>query len=208
MRFSTLKRFSSPRPSWLSFGPFPLHPCLSHTGNTLFLPYWGCVVGNDSLSWPAGNSLPNAAQDTIGLFVTRARCLLMSKGVSPPSAPCPLLQSCFSAGCQGLFLPRCRTLHFLLLNFVRFLSAHCSWCIVIKMQTDTESGVLPLNKVCLDLPALCLLQKLFLKVTVIFFYSLFLIMLNLTFFPFLLFITLLVHKISEHDIPWFPFLLA
>lgn len=48
MRFSSLERCSSPRPSWLClFGPFPLHSCLSHIGDpeldTLLQPYWGCV---------------------------------------------------------------------------------------------------------------------------------------------------------------------
>lgn len=149
----------------------------------------------------------------LAFLAARAHCLLMSRVVSPPLCPHVLCcRAAFQLGgpsmswCLCLFLPRCRTL----LNFVRFLSAHCSRCIVIERLTDTESGVLPLKKVCLDLPALHLLQKLLLKVTAILFYSLFLIMLNLTVFSFLLSVTLLswVHKTSEHDIPWFPFLLA
>jgi len=41
----------------------------------------------------------------------------------PPGYSGPFLESCFKLGGVGLFLPRCRTLHFSLLKFMGFLSS-------------------------------------------------------------------------------------
>lgn len=84
--------------------------------------------------------------------------------------------------------------------------------IVRERLTDRACWVLSLKKAYFNLPALCLLQKLFLKGHDHFpLLSLLLIVLNLAFFTFLHHvITLLccVHKISKHAISLFPFLLA
>lgn len=70
--------------------------------------------GKGDLSPPAGNHL------------LQRQAVSCSVGY-PPGTPGPLLPSCFAPGCLGLFLTRCRSLHFLL-NFLSFLSAHFSSC--------------------------------------------------------------------------------
>ena len=62
-------------------------------------------------------------------FAARSHCLLMSKLMSTASFSDKLRFSWVDSSiyrCLGLFLPRCRTLHFPLLNFMRLLSAHFS----------------------------------------------------------------------------------
>ena len=95
-------------------------------------PHHCGVEGKDPLLWPGGNSPPNSAQDTKRFFDTRAHCWLMFNMVSTrtSSSFSAKLLSSWSAPsicwCMGLFLARCRTLHFSLLNFMRFLSANFS----------------------------------------------------------------------------------
>lgn len=81
-----------------------------------------------SLLWTAGNSLSNAAQDTINLLCARAPFWLLFNLVSTRMSFSVNLLSSWAAPsmswCLGLFLPRCRILP--LLNSVRFLSPHFS----------------------------------------------------------------------------------
>lgn len=86
------------------------------------------IEGKDHLSQPAGKRSPNIAQDTAA-FTARTHCWLMFNLVTPRSFSAKLLSSQVvpsMSWCLGLLLPRCWTLQFPLLNFMRFLSAHFS----------------------------------------------------------------------------------
>lgn len=90
--------------------------------------------------------LPNAAKNTISLLSGKGTPLTHIHSRCPPGLLGPSLQSCSpdemassTSWCMGLFHPRCRTLHFSWLNFMRLLLAHFSilsrsrwtaaWCI-------------------------------------------------------------------------------
>ena len=89
-------------------------------------------VKRDHLHQPPGNvPPPNAAQEVAGILHLEAAVLTQS-ACRAQGPLCYSLQSCFPAGeprytlVWGLILPRCRTLLFPLLNFMRFLSDHFS----------------------------------------------------------------------------------
>ena len=92
-------------------------PCLSCTGESrtgFFTPdmshqFW--VKGNDHLLPPARNALPNAAQ---------AHCPCSTCPSGLPGQPPAGIGACSSSS------TRCKTLHFPLLNFMRFQSAQFS----------------------------------------------------------------------------------
>ena len=92
----------------------------------------GRVEVEDHLSQPAGHCLFNASQDTIGFLSTRPHCWLMANLLSSrtPSSFSAELQSCRSVPnlywSIQLSLHRCKTLHLLLLNHIRFLPARHS----------------------------------------------------------------------------------
>lgn len=71
-----------------------------------------------SLPWLAG-STPNAGQGAISLLCCKATLLVHVQLDEQQVLSCKLL-SCYVAHSVGLFLPRCRILHFPLLNFIRF----------------------------------------------------------------------------------------
>ena len=101
----------------------------------------------DHLSWPVGNVLPNAAHQAVGLLGHQGTLLADVKLVhqQPQS---PFLQNSFPEdwplvhpGAWGLFLPRCRTLHFPLLNFMKCLLAHFSCLSRSPLTASQPSGV-------------------------------------------------------------------
>lgn len=89
---------------------------------------------------PAGNTLPNAPQDSISLFGPWGTLLAQGKLAvhqEPPPGPSP--QSCFpagqpsaGAGAGGYSFPTCRTLNLQLMNF--------RWLCGVKNQQDLEDG--------------------------------------------------------------------
>lgn len=100
----------------------------------------------DQLSQPASNTLLNAAWDAI--------CRLCSKGTlltqvqlsvhQDPLFSVKLLSSWVALSIywyMRLFLPRCRTLYFFLLNFIRFLSTHFSNLLICLWMAAQPSGI-------------------------------------------------------------------
>ena len=80
-------------------------------------------------------------------LATRAHCWLMVN-LWFPSTPRSLFTELLSSRsapslywCMGLFLPRCRTLHLLLLNFIRFVSAQLSGLSRSRWMAAQPSGV-------------------------------------------------------------------
>ena len=76
-------------------------------------PHYCWVEGKDHLPRPAENAPPNAAPDIIHWLWHRPPRSFSAKLLSRWTVP--------SIWCLGLFLPRCRTLQFCLLNFMKFL---------------------------------------------------------------------------------------
>lgn len=128
--------WSSP---WLFVGLFPVCPCLSCTGKPrnghkiqMWCHHWrveGRVTFSDLLATPLLMHL----WGFLTFFATIAHCWLMVSLLSTRIPHCPSLQICFivawfpeSIDARGFSSPRCRTLHFPFLNFVRFLSAYFS----------------------------------------------------------------------------------
>lgn len=85
------------------------------------------VKRRDHLPQPTGNTLSNSAQHAAGhLWVHCWFVVSLVPPRIPGSFSAKLLSSWWSPrhyGCLGLFLPKCRTLHFPLFNFMRFSSA-------------------------------------------------------------------------------------
>lgn len=125
-------------PLWYltELGPGYLH--LSGTGK----PSTPGVCGQfwaeekDHLPWPAGSAFPSASHWT-KVVGARTHCLLMSSFLSSRT-PGGYLPNCFPFGhlpthpppqvywSLTLFFPRCGSLHFPWLEFMRFLFAHFS----------------------------------------------------------------------------------
>ena len=113
----------------------------THSHVSLSLLYWrlktGCNIqtwcqqdlteGKDPLPRPAGNTLPNAAQGTVGLLCCDDALLAHGQpGVyqdtqvlSAELLPCQSAPACVVA--WGLFLPRCQTWHLSLMKFINIL---------------------------------------------------------------------------------------
>lgn len=89
--------------------------------------------GLGHILWPAGNTTVNTAQEVLDLLYCNFSVLGQGQLVvhqGPPlSSSADLLFSWMTPRvfrCMELSLPRCKTLHFPLLNFMRFLPAHFS----------------------------------------------------------------------------------
>lgn len=116
---------------WLCAGIFPLSPCLSCTGSPELVtalqvwphPCWR----KDHLPRLAGTALPSAGQGLLAFLAIRVHGWLRVSLLSPRT-PRPFSAKVFSTQpacmfwCLGMFLPRCRTLHFPM-HFMSFLSA-------------------------------------------------------------------------------------
>lgn len=95
-------------------------------------PHWFWVKGENHLSQPPGNVLPNGAWEAVGLLCYNAALLASVQFVvyqDPQVLLCKDALQLFRPSMyshMALFLPRCRTLHFPLLNFLRLLLAHFS----------------------------------------------------------------------------------
>lgn len=117
LSFSSQKRCSSPSISLalnLTLFSTSVWPALAPTLQVQVHQCWAERKGD--LPPPAGNHL------------LQRQAVSCSTGY-PTGTSGPLLPSWSPAGCLGLFLTRCRSLHFSLLNFLRFLlSAHFSSC--------------------------------------------------------------------------------
>lgn len=101
--------------------------------------YCTCVSpvlsGKDHLPWPAGNALPEAAWGTVGHMQGHVAvlCSTWCPWGSPRAFSAKLLSNQLASSthwCMGLFVSRCRTLHFPLWSSLRFLFACIStrWC--------------------------------------------------------------------------------
>lgn len=105
---------------WPSAQLYLVAPCLSCTQLEILLqiqPHQCWEEQKDQVSWPAGSTPPSTAHDAVGL------CLWLTlDSLSPRSFFARLLSSLCK--CRGFLLPRCRTLHFPLVNLMRFLTAH------------------------------------------------------------------------------------
>jgi len=105
-------------------------------------PHQCLVEGKDHLPQSAGNTLSNAAQDTVKLFLPPGHIAASCSMCYPSGIPGPLLKSCLPSSqppeytgaasttpqhvLWRLFLTGCRTSYFPVLNSMRFLSAVCS----------------------------------------------------------------------------------
>ena len=92
-----------------------------------------CQAGSkDDLSCPAGDTLPNTAKNIDSLLSSKGTLLTqdhLSFRTPGTFFSAVMLSSWVASGIYwllGLFLPKCRSLHFTLLKFIRFLSAHSS----------------------------------------------------------------------------------
>jgi len=83
----------------------------------------------------------------LAFLAIRAHCWLMVKLLStstPRSLSAELLSNRSTPSlyrCMGLFVPRCRTLHLPLLNFIRFLSAQLSSLSRSRWMAAQPSGI-------------------------------------------------------------------
>lgn len=85
--------------------------------------------GSCPLPRPAGNALPDEAQNTLSLPCSKGMLSGLWSAWCPPALPGPLLSRGFPPGSHcylGSFLPRNKTLHSSSLNFMRFFSDHFS----------------------------------------------------------------------------------
>lgn len=106
----------------------------------------GLSSGEDHLPHPAGNTFPNATQDTVGRLCCK-HALVQPVVYQHPQDLYYRLLSCKSAlslcWCIGLFLPSCRTHYLPLLNLIRFPSAHfpACWCFCDGSITINNSSL-------------------------------------------------------------------
>lgn len=115
-------------------GLAPGSPCLPCTGSpapatVLQMSHQCGAEGQAYLPRHAGNPRSNAVR--FAAFAVRARCWLTvnfgsTRNLRAFSAELLSSQLASSLSCPGLFLPRGRSLHFPLLDILRFLLAHCS----------------------------------------------------------------------------------
>lgn len=110
--------WDAPFPSslWLFVGLSPVHPCLSCAGepwtepNIPHVSHQCSLEGENHLPEPAGNALPNAAQEAAGLPCSRVLCWVMLNSVStrtPKSFSATVLSSLLAArtGAWGCSFP-------------------------------------------------------------------------------------------------------
>lgn len=103
---------------------------------------WPVVRSGDHVPQPAGNTSPNAAQKTVCPFAPRVHC--WCPAWCPPGLWGPFLQSWLELSIyryMELFLPRHRTLRFLSLNCMKFLSGHFSSLSRTLWMAASRSGV-------------------------------------------------------------------
>lgn len=114
-------------PGSVFFAP-PLQLFAYNINSTSGVVQQSWAQGKDHLPRPAGNTLLNASQNTISLFLPQAHI-----AAYPPAEhqelQYPFLESCFPDHllvywCLGSFFPSCRTLYSPLLSCIRFQSAH------------------------------------------------------------------------------------
>lgn len=99
--------------------------------------YYRCglisAMGKGHLLWPTGNT-PNAAQEAVGLLCCEEQCWLMftlTSSRTPRTFATKLFSNLLIPSlycCMGLFLPRCRDLHFALLKCA-IINSYGKWCI-------------------------------------------------------------------------------
>ncbi|XP_048796179.1 uncharacterized protein LOC125691181 isoform X2 [Lagopus muta] len=112
-------------------------------------PQQGRAEGEDRLPRPAGHALCNAAQDAIGPLGHKGTLLAhgnLSSTRTPRSLSAELPSSTSSPilyCCMPLFLPRCKTLHLLLLNLIRFSFAQLSACPALAEWQHGLQPILP-----------------------------------------------------------------
>lgn len=139
---------------WSFTGLYPIHVSLVHRSPELdkacqLQSHQWWAEGKDYLFCPAGSTLSHTAQDVIGPPRHKGSLLahvplIFNQG--PRSFPAKLLSSwmppaCLGASSQELLLPRARTLHFSLMNYMRFLSDHFSRLLKSLWKAAWPTGV-------------------------------------------------------------------
>jgi len=129
----------------------PVCSCLSCNGECTALQVWHnqCCVEGRRITSLSLLTIIYLMQPRILLasFATRAHCWIMVKLVSirtPRSFSAKLFSSWVAPSvycCMGLFLPRCRTLHFPWLSLRRFPSAHFSSLLTSLWVAAQHSGI-------------------------------------------------------------------